>query len=178
MKTSVIFFIPHDDTTVHLLDYFESKKRCNLVGSIESLTELNSLIAIAIPDIIVIDEEFINEKNLKFLIDFKWMHSKVHVLVLFKDISQKEIINLLKKEINGFLRKDCNHSVLWKAIKSTSKNGFYLCIDVEKMILNFFRQNTNNLNSIYQLTQRENEVFELLNKGYSTKYIAYELNIS
>ena len=76
---------------------------------------------------------------------------------------------------NGYVLKKTPPSKLIDAILEVLDGGAPMSPSIARKVLNTFQQTRPNE---YHLTSREQEVLQLLNKGYSTKMIASELKIA
>jgi DNA-binding NarL/FixJ family response regulator len=82
----------------------------------------------------------------------------------------------------GFVSKRSGHAELLEAIRQVARNKRYLCNEIVKKAKNpvqFLQQEDTHLKGLNELfTKTERNVLEKIAKGYSTKQIAQQLEIS
>jgi DNA-binding NarL/FixJ family response regulator len=99
---------------------------------------------------------------------------KIIILTTYND---KEIISeLVHIGVSGYLLKNSDKQELIEAIKKVMAGRYYFSEDVEKIILQGVSEKQNK--EVVTLTEREQEVIQLLAKEYTNDKIANELHIS
>ena len=99
--------------------------------------------------------------------------TSIIMYTVFED--DEKLFQCLCAGANGYLLKKTPPAKLIDAIQEVLEGGAPMSPTIARKVLNSFQQNKNN---DYQLTPREQDVLQLLNKGYSTKMIAAELHIA
>ena len=97
----------------------------------------------------------------------------VIMYTVFED--DEKLFKCLCAGANGYLLKKTPPSKLFDAIQEVLNGGAPMSPAIAKKVLNTFQQKQNNK---YNLTPRETEVLQLLNKGYTIKMIAAQLDIA
>lgn len=105
----------------------------------------------------------------------KSIKSPAKILVLSSDNNKNNILQLLDAGIDGFISKFVDVSTLIYAIESVSNGLEYLGKDISEIIHAVATAHTP-ADNIF--TNRETEIIQLCAKGYMSKEIADELNIS
>jgi DNA-binding NarL/FixJ family response regulator len=99
---------------------------------------------------------------------------KIIILTMYND---KEFISeLIHIGVSGYMLKNSDKQELTEAIKRVMTGRYYFSEEVEKIILQGISEKQDK--EIITLTEREQEVVQLLAKEYTNDKIAHELHIS
>lgn len=130
------------------------------------------------PDILILDISLPGMDGFKVLqnIRMRYDHAKVIVLTMYED---EEYISLLMKEgASGYVPKAAVDDELYSAI-DTVLDGYIYLRPKEMTSMMRYNQSEENIHKIYSLlSPREQEVLQLIVKGFSLTEIAGELLIS
>ena len=87
---------------------------------------------------------------------------------------------MIKAGAKGYLLKDCAGAELITALKTVSKDNTYICQEITNSLIDDFSkaQSVEYVGDESILTNRENEILQLLTEGKTTKQIAQDLFIS
>jgi DNA-binding NarL/FixJ family response regulator len=100
----------------------------------------------------------------------------IMMCTVFED--SEKIFNALKAGANGYILKRAAGETLLDAIKELLKGGAPMSSDIARKVVSSFRETPVVENHDASLTRRENEILELLGKGYGNKEIADKLFVS
>jgi DNA-binding NarL/FixJ family response regulator len=139
---------------------------CNDAGSIAKKT---------FPDVVLMDIDMPGYDGIKGVKIIKEARPETSIIMYTVFEDDEKLFQCLCAGANGYLLKKTPPAKLIDAIKEVLEGGAPMSPIIAKKVLNSFQQLKPN---DYQLTAREKEVLQLLNKGYSTKMIAAELHIA
>jgi DNA-binding NarL/FixJ family response regulator len=141
------------------------------------------------PDIFILDLQLsiprepnshLNGFEICHLISRKFPSIKVIAHTMFDNI--ENVNKFFNNGGMGFVSKKSGHQELVNAIKSVTENKRYVCPDILKQSKNserFLNNEDENLKANHDLfTKAEKSVLERIAKGYSTKQIAHQLEVS
>jgi DNA-binding NarL/FixJ family response regulator len=92
--------------------------------------------------------------------------------------NSEKIFNALKAGASGYILKRTAGATLVDAIKELLNGGAPMSSDIARKVVNSFRDGQPEENHADSLTKKENEILDLLAKGYSNKEIADTLFVS
>jgi DNA-binding NarL/FixJ family response regulator len=104
----------------------------------------------------------------------------IKIIALSMHYDMQFVTGMLKAGAKGYLLKDCAGSELVLAIITVQKGNNYICQDITNSLIDDFSKNQSHdqFTNETKLTNRENEILQLLTEGNTTKQIARDLFIS
>ena len=99
------------------------------------------------------------------------------ILVLTMHNEPQMAASVLRAGANGYITKDCDLDVLLPAVRKVAAHGNYLSPGLAEKIVFYETPNSNGALHL-QLTERENQVFQLLTQGLSIGDISAMLVVS
>jgi len=163
-----------------LREFLERYSPFRILADVSNGRELMSLLNSTKPDIILLDISMPVMTGMEALIQITHNHPSIKcvMLTIYDDYSIIE--EALQNGAKGFLMKEKSIDDLVYTVQRVHETGFYLeSTLVEKILIN--RPNklgTTPKSRIALLSDRENEIFELICKGLNDKEIAMVLHIS
>ena len=153
-----------------------------IVGAISSDDDKTKIIDYQ-PDVVLINISLNVQKCINFI---EFIHSELSRLkIILMDLStkQEEVLDYIQLGVSGFILSNAAAEEILSTLKSVAACKKILpsnLIEIlfEKIVQNSGKSEMNQLKDLQELTSRERTIIEKLNKGYSNKEIAYELNIS
>lgn len=121
----------------------------------------------SLPDVLIINTDMPDLNGIDLIREITAEFSNVKVIAMSADIELKFIMEIFKAGASGYLRKNCSHNDIKRAIDIVVENKTYLSDEVSTLMSAFFR-----------LTKREREIFGFISEGRSIREIASHLNIS
>jgi DNA-binding NarL/FixJ family response regulator len=100
-------------------------------------------------------------------------HTQFVMLTVYED--SDHIYNALAAGATGYLLKETPRQELLRALEEVHEGGSPMTSNIARKVVQSFRQNGG---SVEELSPREQEVLDLLARGYLYKEIAERLNIS
>lgn len=153
----------------HLLQSIENVQ---VVGEANNGHEALHMIETLRPDIVMMDIHMGEMSGLEALAKTKRDFPEVRVIILSMDVSEEHVTQALRAGASGYLPKDVTPEELTTAILSVAQGDEYLNPQIAKRLVKYMQRTGD------ELTPRQREILLLIAKGFSTKEIAYKLNLS
>src|SRR6516225_11882043 len=130
------------------------------------------------PDVILMDINMPGIGGLEGLRIVRGISPSTQVLMCTIFDDNENIFKAICNGANGYILKKSPPSKIIEAIKEVHEGGAPITSNVARKILELFPKTPARSAEIDKLAKREQEILQLLMKGYSYKMIAAELNIS
>lgn len=147
-----------------------------LTGVNEGPDGLLELILEKHPDVLLLDYQSQDPILLTLLKQILQSHA-TNVLIITNDTQKSSIQNLLKLGVKGIVTKGCSKLEIINAIHSVSKGSRFFCNKVLDLVMAPEEPKPEDCLAT-ELSPRENEVLQLITKGFKTSDIADHLNVS
>ena len=143
----------------------------------ELIEELKTSI---VPDVILLD---LNMPLMGGMETAAWLqenHPAIHVLMLTMYDSELALIRLLQAGVKGFLKKDAHPDELRFAIQSVMQSGFYYSHNTTGKLVNLFRRQPANTNSLSKnlLSDVEIDFLKFASTELTYKEVAQKMNLN
>jgi DNA-binding NarL/FixJ family response regulator len=133
------------------------------------------------PDILLLDLEMPGKNGVELADELRVSHPAIRIIVLSMHFRENLISNLVEKGVHSYLPKNAEPEELLAAIRIVHQNGFYfndLVLKAIRKSITGGKKRAADSTLGYGITQRENEVLELICRELSTAEIADKLCIS
>jgi DNA-binding NarL/FixJ family response regulator len=130
------------------------------------------------PDVILMDINMPGIGGLEGLRIVRGISPSTQVLMCTIFDDNENIFKAICNGANGYILKKSPPSKIIEAIKEVHEGGAPITSSIARKILELFPKVPARSTEIDKLAKREQEILQLLMKGYSYKMIAAELNIS
>ncbi len=133
------------------------------------------------PDVILLDLKMPVKDGMETLRELKENYPDVKVLILTMLDEDDYILHLLDMGASGYLLKNSSAEEVITAIKTVAEKDFYFNDHISKIMLRGLRKKRKTppaLNNSTRITEREQEVLELLCHEMTTSEIAEKLFVS
>ena len=135
-----------------------------------------------LPDIILLDMKLPDTTGMELNDLLQKEYPVIKVIVLSMYEQERLIYRMIEAGACGYLAKNCDKQELVNAITTTMKSGFYFNYSTMKAMRNtatYKNQVFRNINNIpFELTEREEEVLQLICKEFTNAEIAARLFLS
>lgn len=149
-----------------------------LKGAFENCNNISAHLEKYKPDVVIMDIQMPGTNGLEGLRIIRGSSPNTQVLMFTVFDDNDNIFKAICNGANGYLLKKTPPSKIIDAIKEVYEGGAPITPSVARKILALFPKTPARSNEIDALTGREQEILQLLMKGFSYKMIAAELNIS
>lgn len=144
-----------------------------------SAEEALKIIPRKLPDVVLMDIHLPNLSGIECTSRLKLLLPKLLVIMITVYTDTDKIFSALRAGASGYLLKRSSPEKILEAITDVSKGGAPMTSEIARKVVEVFNtpqpaagEGDSNL------TRREQEILELLSKGYANKEIAQNLNIS
>jgi len=175
MPIRIAIFEDNDKLRESLAWFINSTEGYEITGHYNNCNEAASIVKKTDPDVVLMDIDMPGYDGIKGVKIIKEARPETSIIMYTVFEDDEKLFQCLCAGANGYLLKKTPPAKLIDAIQEVLEGGAPMSPIIAKKVLNSFQQLKPN---DYQLTAREKEVLQLLNKGYSTKMIAAELHIA
>jgi len=129
-------------------------------------------------DVVLLDINLPNLSGIEAIPQIKEMFPglKIIMLTIFDD--DDSVVNAILAGADGYLLKKTAPPLLLSSLKDCLEGGSPMTPSIAKKVLSLFKKHVTAKNDVFQLTQRETEILNLLVEGFNNKAIADKLFIS
>lgn len=161
--------------------YSTSALPISVIGEADCVEQVVKLVIQKNPDLILLDLELVNSDGMTAMERLKDISYSGKVLVLSAHQEDQWIFQAMQKGAAGYVFKSRVANQLCDAINTVLKSEIYLPPEAASGFFRCFQQNANSVykaSSQLHLTEREQEVLQLLTQGASNEEIAKNLYVT
>lgn len=129
------------------------------------------------PDIVIMDINLPGMNGIECIREVKKKIPKTQFMMFTVYENDEKVFEALKAGASGYLLKNTGLVQLIEAVKELHDGGSPMSSTIARKLVNIFRQQENQ-EPVEALSQRENEILQLLSKGLLYKEISDRLSIS
>ncbi len=182
MPIKLLIYEDNEHLCNSLTTLFEWNKDFELLAALPNAQTILTDIEQLKPDVIVSDIDMPGITGVDALVQVRKYYPELPVIMLTVFDDNDNIFNAVCNGASGYLLKN-NLDQLVPAIKDVLNGGAPMTSAVAKKVLQLFAGQKSNSRVAFgtdeaNLTNKENEILQLLVKGYSYKMIAAEINIA
>lgn len=180
MSTTIVIVDDHKIMRDGLRNILESETDVQIIGEADNGRDAVKLILDMKPDIAIMDIGMPEMNGVEATRQITKESSDVKIIALSMHYDMQFVQGMIKAGAKGYLLKDCAGAELITAIKTVSKDNTYICQEITNSLIDDFSkaQSVEYVGDESILTNRENEILQLLTEGKTTKQIAQDLFIS
>jgi len=130
------------------------------------------------PDVALVDIHLPGMSGIECVAKLKAQLPKLQVLMLTRFEQSDLIFNSIRAGASGYLLKNTPQAELIQAVEQVHAGGAPMSMQIARKVIDHFRQIQQPASEVEELTPREQEILQLLSKGYYYKEIGESLNIS
>jgi len=179
MKTKVLLVDDHPlvrEWLTNLINEETDFEVCGLAASARDGLELAGKLS---PRIAVVDISLDGSSGLELIKDLKAQYPKVDILVLSMHDETLYAERAMRAGASGYIMKREATGRVLDALRAVLSGGLFFSNAVNAQLAQKLVQGTTNKPTMIEaLSDRELEVFQLLGRGYSTRQISEQMNIS
>ncbi len=175
MSIRIAIFEDNDKLRESLAYLISCTEGYDISGHYNNCNDAEQIVKKTNPDVVLMDIDMPGYDGIMGVKIIKEAKPETSIIMYTVFEDDEKLFQCLCAGANGYLLKKTAPAKLIDAIQEVLEGGAPMSPTIAKKVLNSFRQGKPNA---YQLTPREKEVLQLLNKGYSTKMIAAELYIA
>src|SRR5215469_1166006 len=130
------------------------------------------------PDVALVDINLPGMNGIECVAKLKTQLPQLQVLMLTRYEQSDMIFDSIRAGASGYLLKHTSAAELIQAVEQVHSGGAPMTMQIARKVINHFQQIQKPACDVEKLTTREQEVLNLLAKGYLYKEIASQLGIS
>lgn len=130
------------------------------------------------PDVALVDINLPGINGIELVTKLKIALPKLQMLILTSYEESRMIFDALRAGASGYLLKKTIPTELIPAIESVHAGGAPMSVQIARQVVNYFHEIARPVSDVEKLTKREQEVLELLAKGFLYKEICDQLGIT
>lgn len=169
----VVLIEDYDILRNSLKEIINQQEGYEVVGDFESYESALPNINALHPDVILTDITLPGINGIEGIKQLKQILPQVAVIVVSVHENSQYVFDALCAGAVGYLTKNSGKQKVLEALNQLKLGGAPMSVNIARMVVESFQKKSHN-----DLTQRENEVLDLLSKGKSYASIADELCLS
>ncbi|HZL12752.1 MAG TPA: response regulator transcription factor [Verrucomicrobiae bacterium] len=130
------------------------------------------------PDVVLMDINLPGINGVKCVQQLKKILPQIQVMMLTVYEDTENIFNALAAGANGYMLKRTSSRELLEAIQEVHRGGSPMTMHIARKVVQSFQQTAATASTTENLSEREQQVLDLLSKGLMYKEIADKLGIS
>jgi two-component system nitrate/nitrite response regulator NarL len=151
----------------------------SLIGEAASGQEGLELAKKLNPDLVLLDLNMKGMDGIETLEAIKASDLDSRVIMLTVSNNEENVVSAFRAGADGYLLKDMEPEEILARLESAANGQFIISDELTELLAHALRGDTIPKDSMQAgLTEREEEILELISRGYSNKAIARELDIT
>ena len=175
MPIKISIFEDNDRLRESLVALFRGLDEYEVSGDYNNCNDAATIARVYQPDVVLMDIDLPGNSGIKGVGMIKEARPQTAIIMYTVFEDNEKLFQCLCAGANGYLLKKTSPAKLIDAIQEVIAGGAPMSPVIARKVLDTFQHGKTNK---YDLTPREVEVLQLLNKGFSAKMIGAELNIS
>lgn len=146
-----------------------------VIGEADSGSAMDAYFQEDAPDVVLIDITMPGEDGLDLIRKFKKDFPEVKFIVLTMHADGQYVVKAVRSGAFGYLLKNADREELSEAIRTVNRGKKYFNAEISQLMVGNIALEGN---STQRLSEREQQVLQLVSNGKTTKEIAEELFVS
>ncbi len=179
-EISVLIADDHEIVRFGISTYLSSSEDIEIVGEASTGEECIKLFQETHPDICILDIDMPDKTGIETAKEIRKFKENTKILILSMHISEDILREALEANINGYLLKNTEKADLLHGIRAIIKGQQVFSDPISNLMKESFLNKSNRSSSYdhHQITDREQEILQLIVDGLTSKQIAEKLYIS
>lgn len=175
MPTHIVIFEDNDSLRESLVFLLNNMSEYKVLADYNNCTEAATISRVYAPDVVLMDIDMPGQSGIEGVRMIKEARPSTSIIMYTVFEDDEKLFECLCAGANGYLLKKITPLKLVEAIQEVMDGGAPMSPSIARKVLNSFQHGKSNQ---YELSAREQQVLQLLIKGYSAKLIGADLNIS
>ncbi len=178
-ENTIIVIDDHPLFRKGVADLIAMESNLRLVGEAPDGTTGIALALKTLPDLVLLDLNMKGMDGLATLKQLKQADLDARIIMLTVSDNEEDVVAALRAGADGYLLKDMEPEDILERLNQATKGRLAISDNLTELLAHALREEVKPRSTDEAgLTPREQEILELIAKGYSNKLIARELNIS
>lgn len=178
MATRIVIFEDNEILRHSLTVLLNGAAEYEVVGNYSNVMTAGAVIDELYPDVVIMDIDMPMKDGISAVPEIKEIHPDVSIIMYTQFEDDDKLFRSICAGADGYVLKKTSPSKLFEALDEVRNGGAPMSPSIAFKVLSSFREKTKPFGKKYDLTNREQELLQLLVKGYSVKLIASELFIA
>ena len=175
MPARIVIFEDNDALRESLVFLLKNTGEYEISGDYNHCRDAANIARVYQPDVVLMDIDMPGVSGIEGVRSVKEARPETSVIMYTVFEDDEKLFQCLCAGANGYLLKKTSPSHIFEAIHEVLSGGAPMSPSIARKVLASFKKGKSNK---YDLSEKETAVLQLLNKGYSAKMIAAELEIS
>ncbi|MGM0546378.1 MAG: response regulator [Bacteroidota bacterium] len=176
---SVLIADDHEIVRFGISTFLSSSDDIEIVGEASSGEECIALFKKTHPDICILDIDMPDKDGIETTEAIRKLNTGTKILILSMYINKEILRNALQADINGYLLKNTEKADILHGIRAIMKGQQVFSDPISNLMKKSFLNSKNDLSiNDHSITDREQEILQLIVDGLTSKEIAEKLYIS
>ena len=167
-----------DEVREGLKQFISLNPEFNVLETFKSAEEAVHKIPLQQPDIVIMDISLPGMSGIECIREMKNKVPQTQFMMFTVYENDEKVFEALKAGASGYLLKNTGLVQMIEALKELYNGGSPMSANIARKLVKVFHEQENNIAVVEILSQRENEILQLLAKGLLYKEIAEQLHIS
>ena len=177
MAIAVSIIEDNRGTRDDLVELLKRAPNLSCLGAFDSAEAALAGMTARIPDVALVDINLPGMSGIELVRKLKIASPKVQVLILTCYEESRMIFDALRAGASGYLLKKSIPAELIHSIELVHSGGAAMSVQIARQVADYFSHIPAAVSDVEKLTRREQEVLELLAKGFLYKEICDHLGI-
>lgn len=173
MNSKVVLIEDYEILRNSLKEIINQEDGYEVIGDFDSYEKALPKIKQLQPDILLTDITLPGINGIEGIKQVKQLLPSVAIIVISVHENSQYVFNALCAGAVGYLTKNSGKQKVIESLQQLKQGGAPMSVNIARMVVESFQKKQHN-----ELTERENEVLDLLSKGKSYASIANELFLS
>jgi DNA-binding NarL/FixJ family response regulator len=150
----------------------------SLVSSCATAEEALRLIPRDRPDVVLMDIHLPRRSGIECVRQLRQQMPELQIIMLTIEEDSRRVFESLEAGATGYLVKHVTPARILAAIEEVNRGGSPVSTQIARLLVQSFQRRGPSARAEENLTPREEEILELIARGYRSKEVADELSIS
>ncbi len=172
MTTKIFIVDDHEIVRRGLIDLIQSEEDLEIVGQAGTVTTALKELKDLEVDVAILDVRLPDGSGVELCREIKSLYPMVKILMITSFLDDEALLGAVLGGAQGYVIKDIKNLELLKSIRLIAGGGTLLDSKTVGSVTNRLRQSSNPASEIYELTEQEQRVLELIGQGLTNRQIA------
>ncbi|HSK12520.1 MAG TPA: response regulator transcription factor [Phnomibacter sp.] len=178
MPLRLLIFEDNESLRESLVTLLTAEADVEIAGAYPNGHDAGHLTLMHEPDAVIMDIDMPRTDGISAVADIKEHRPETAIVMYTQFEDDEKLFASLCAGADGYLLKKSSPVRLLASLREVLEGGAPMSPEIAAKVLRSFRQEKVSFEKKYDLTRREQEMMQLLTKGYSVKLMASEMHIA